>query len=420
MRKFLDLTMKQLSPFIVAVCICSFFSCKGEKEEWLENVNVIDIQGAVGKGKVVNLSQVAESISYIPLETNENSIFRQTPFPKIVYERGMVFYIQDDAIKVFNEQGDFLYTFDRLGRGPHEYLGLFNVHYDTDNDILCITCLNKLLEYSPKGEFIREVYYPQDAYNPNRGRKIGDDRYIVLESAIKTGFAALIFNQQGEILKRIEYPLEEYEFIKRLSEFHTFHLTYSFRYKDKIRLQNGINPYILGIHKDLSVDTAYIINYGKYSLKNAKNIPRIIKGMPYIQRYAYIYESDNYLFMEFRLGSLIRSPRVMPTADGRTFTSDISCALYNKKSGEFFFVDQPELEQRGLVDDLEGGPAFWPVYISNDDYMVSAIMATTLIKYVETRPVSENLKQIVHQINENSNPVLIVVKLKKDTENSLK
>ena len=90
-----------------------------------------------------------------------------------------------------------------------------------------------------------------------------------------------------------------------------------------------------------------------------------------------------------------------------------SCALYDKRDGNFRLINQPEDFQKGFVDDLEGGPAFWPIFISNDEYMVSFINAPDFIQHAQTHKVSDKVKKIVDGLNENDNPVVALVKLKR-------
>ena len=100
-------------------------------------------------------------------------------------------------------------------------------------------------------------------------------------------------------------------------------------------------------------------------------------------------------------------------SENDTYTSDISCSLFNKKTGEFIFVDQPEVDQIGFPDDFEGGPAVWPLYISTSNQMVSFINAINLINYAETHDVSAKFKEIAGRIKETDNPVLVLVNLKR-------
>lgn len=76
------------------------------------------------------------------------------------------------------------------------------------------------------------------------------------------------------------------------------------------------------------------------------------------------------------------------------------------------FIDQPEFNQFGFKDDLQGGPAIWPYYISEDDYMVTLINAHNFIEHAKTYEVSDKFKKVADNLKETDNPVLVLVKLK--------
>ncbi|GAB1473431.1 hypothetical protein MASR2M69_08720 [Bacteroidota bacterium] len=57
--------------------------------------------------------------------------------------------------------------------------------------------------------------------------------------------------------------------------------------------------------------------------------------------------------------------------DGMIISSPIIRSFFNKKTGQFSFIDPCGVDEFGFIEDFEGGPAFWPLYISQDDYMVS-------------------------------------------------
>ena len=67
----------------------------------------------------------------------------------------------------------------------------------------------------------------------------------------------------------------------------------------------------------------------------------------------------------------------------------------------------------GFMDDISGGPLFWPKYISSEDYLVSFCTALDFIEYAENKDAPEKIKRIAAKLDENDNPVIVLVKLKK-------
>ena len=90
--------MRELVIVIVALFL---ISCEQENE--INDLRVIDVESNVGKSRQVLLSEVAESIEYIPLETTEESFLGIPRRNQFVYENDLLFVCQKgDYFKIFN------------------------------------------------------------------------------------------------------------------------------------------------------------------------------------------------------------------------------------------------------------------------------------------------------------------------------
>jgi len=180
-----------------------------------------------------------------------------------------------------------------------------------------------------------------------------------------------------------------------------------------LKVVSGVNEFIISHDKEYkNIDTIYKINYGKYQ-HTAQNIGTSNKNSKLINLSNDIMESNDFMFMSLGLGVLAHKPMKMKNRiTGGDVMFPISCALYDKIDGSFRLIDQPEDFQKGLIEDFEGGPAFWPNYISEDEYMVSFINASEFIEHAQTHKVSAKFKKIADGLKETDNPVLVMVKLK--------
>ena len=406
--------MRHIIILIVITCL-SLHSCKETSQINGKSVKVIDVAGGVGKSRQVYLSEIADSIEYIPLETTPESLLSNPYYERIFYEKNILYFTQKNGIiKLFNSKGEYLCTFNRLGRGPQEYEQLGELQIDNMSGNIIIQSINKILEYFPNGEFIRNIFLPApdkiDNIYIGNFLKLGDS-YFFSGSAISTN-SVIITDSSLNVIKKLKYPPEEMDLvIKNKNSPPAFIYPYIYPYNDKIRLINGNNKYILSIDKNLSVDTVFIIDYGKFNVSDYPGSIYLPK-LPYLWRYHYVFESDNYLFMCFHLGSLSDKPYKMVSRDGREWIDPNACALFNKKTEEFTFLDQSEINQIGFVDDIEGGPGIWPKYVSADNYMTSYIPAEEFIAYAESHKVSEKYKTIAAGLEETDNYVFVRVKLK--------
>ena len=401
----------------ILICFLAFSACKNSPVSENKDLRVIDVAGGVGKSRLVNLSEIADTIEYIPLETTKESLVERLFNDKILYENGVVYISQKNGcVKIFDKRGEYVNIINRKGRGPQEYEQLWDIDIDLSTGNICIKGHSKIFEYTKDGQFIRRITFQEE--DESRGitlyyfKKLGD--FYIMTSFINKNsvYSAFIMDSTSRVIMKLNYPQEEVDFVQTLSRSFTVIEPEIFKYDGSIRLINGNNKYVLNINQDLSIDTAFIINYGKYNAVNeSANMP-YLPNSPFLWKKFNFFESNKYLFMQFHVGSLTDKPAKMINPRGEKYVYPLSCSVLNKKTGEFLFLDQPEIGHLGFVDDLEGGPAIWPKYISADNYMISYIPAHEFIAHAQTHKVSAKFKKIADGLKESDNPVLVMVKLK--------
>ena len=90
------------------------------------------------------------------------------------------------------------------------------------------------------------------------------------------------------------------------------------------------------------------------------------------------------------------------------------CGVFNKNTGELKLLNQPEKAQLGFKNDLDGGMAFWPNYISSDGKMVSFCNAQDFLDYYESlEDPSLEIKRLAANLSPDSNPIIVIANLKK-------
>ncbi|MHC1780153.1 MAG: 6-bladed beta-propeller [Bacteroidales bacterium] len=405
---------------LIIVLITTFASCTQEIKS--KKKNEIDIASNVGKTEIVNLSEISEGIEYIPLETTDKSILAP-PFMYLSFENGVLYILQfDKEIKIFNYNGTFIRTFNKRGRAEQEYESLYDFSVDPITNNLFIYSFEKLSEYDENGNYIKQIKIHQQKeisiYAPSRLFRINKELNLLTFRNYKSKYSSCVTDSLFNVQYFVSYSEKEQSIRKNIKKQISFFIPYFYKYRDSVRIFNGYGENILTISNSKRIDTSFVLNYGKYDFRNADLSARNLSSMPYIKRYGDINESSNYIFMQFHLGSLPHKPRKKikggaAGAHGETIEEPITASIFNKATGEFKFVDQPEFNQFGFVDDFENGPAFWPLYISQDDYMVSIIEAYKFIQYAQTHKVSDKFKKIADNLKEDDNPVVVLVKLKK-------
>ena len=114
----------------LTVCLCS---CKNSKTGKLvdnPDLKTIDVGKSIGKGRIVNISEIATDIKYVPLETNKSSLIGKGAV--VFYENGRIYVrFLRTILQVFDSTGKYLFTFNKIVRGPQEYIDglIFNAYY---------------------------------------------------------------------------------------------------------------------------------------------------------------------------------------------------------------------------------------------------------------------------------------------------
>ena len=403
----------------VFICLLLFVaSCTSSNTTQNTSLNVIDVAGSLNSDRVVNISEIADTVEYIPLETKDESVVGKIFNDKVFFERG-VFYIalNNGYITLFDESGEFLNSFCRLGRGPEEYNQFYDIDVDHITGNIHVESFNKINEYSAKGDLITKIKLPGNEELDNLflfySKRLPD--YYIVTSRIysNTIHSGIVVDTLSNLIIKLDYPKEEIDYVSTLNpkwipENVNPHI---FKHKDKVRIINGNNKYILSINNDLTIDTAYVINYGKLSPHSQPGEFLQIEA-PFLWRRFGVFESDNYLFMTFHVGSLVKNPSLLKNALGNDYVYHHSPSLFNKVTGELTLLSQPEDYKLGFKEDFHDGPPIWPLYVSSDNYLVTLINAMELKHYVRTNDVSRELASIATSLKEDSNPVIVRAKLK--------
>ncbi len=146
----LDVKIKMLLLF----CTLFFISCKDEtiNSSSLRTLHV-DVHNT---NTISNLSNIFEPLKSITLETNASSLIQNVD--KIEFYKNNIYILDSYGAKgilVFSEDGKFKYQIRHQGRGPGEYMELYD--FNIENDKIRILDYKKVLIYSLEGEFKQSI-----------------------------------------------------------------------------------------------------------------------------------------------------------------------------------------------------------------------------------------------------------------------
>lgn len=105
----------------------------------------------------VDISEIVDSITYIPLETNDDCLMGDVY--EAVLKGGYVFVQDSKHIYTFDGQGNFIAQIGRVGNGPGEYVNIDAFYVDDISETVGVVCGYKesILCYDFHGKYLRTL-----------------------------------------------------------------------------------------------------------------------------------------------------------------------------------------------------------------------------------------------------------------------
>jgi hypothetical protein len=364
----------------------------------------IDLLSEPGS-KVKNLSEIAENVEYIPLQTVHNSLigsFKQ----KIVNRDTKVYILSGMDITCFDLDGKFLFRIEESGRGPEEYTFISDFDVSSDNKTLTILTFNKLLVYSISDTgftFRKSISIKKP--DPLLISIVPEADNILLSIAPWTGTEptlSLLINASGDPI-HFKPNCYKYKVVKPLN-FRARNETIAYTTGDKVCFKEEFSDTVFCVDtKENSFKPRMILNS-----HGTLTTPAIRGGSEDVGNHnnyiTNIFETSRYVFYYF--GSMQTRSRI----------------LFDKTTKTKYKLDDQNDQKSALNDDLSGGPDFNIEF--RDSYcsggkLFSFAEAIELKKYVAGEVFKnihtmdpkkkDELKKLADSLKETDNPVLIVV-----------
>lgn len=412
-----------------------FNACSGSTKEVKEEKNVIHLAKAIANPVKMNLSEIVDSIAFVPISSKK----------EFIRDRNLIHYSKPYLIAfpgcIYDMQGKFIGYIGSLGEGPGEECNTwgFSVLYDKDKDLFYtrgdkiiqfdrnrkftgkevrITYRNKDMSALPSGlhspyAFIRAgkynvvINYPDSAYWMDENLQIvkkericPDDLYLSTPGGgmlVNYNFSTyndttLFFNCfTDEISSVTENGIEK-------------------RWKIDLGDEKANNRYFLNELKVLFEDE--LVRMGRSSGGNpvsmktmAENsrLAELIDGKKWIAK---AWETDRYVMMNWT--------DLLAFAEYRTGKNMTYWAVYDKKTKEIKAVNY-------LKNDMDGYVDFSPssaIIGIHDNVLMTSIWPYDLYSYVQRKKekgesVDPRLEDLLVDYDEEDNPILVLAYLKK-------
>ena len=370
-------------------------------------LETIDLANSWDKPEVVNLSTIADSIFYIPLETKPGSLIGGENGVEIVLLKDyLVVYENNKTLKLFSRSGRYLLTFGSKGKGPGEYIEARDFVCDETADRVYVLDGNqqKIIVYDFRGKLKAEI---KTARWPCEITVSPDHEIGVLYLAFRTTLDSARLEwltPEGSLRRKI--PLYQN---RQPAATATWGSTKLYWIDGNLRI---VEP---------PFDTIYQLDptngFMGYTAIAAgpEGIPRNL----WFDEVGWRREAGDY----YITANIVDSKRfVFLESNGKRFCN----FLYDRNSGEIRQIESHrigDLWMVGFLNDLDGGLPFWPRSIQGE-YLLKCL-STIEIQAFRKEPgvisadslVNPNLRNrfraILDNFKEFDNPVVMVVKLKK-------
>jgi hypothetical protein len=398
--------MKKFIPLFLGMCFLGLASACGPDAP-SQKTGVLQFGQAMNHVGQMNLSEVAKSASYIPLETVEGSFVGQ--IRELLYD-GTHIYIVDNnqsGIKIFDKTGKFVRNINRIGNGPEEYLNGTLALSPANGNIFIFTRA-KIMEYDIEGRFISAKEIPSvEGYMIARTEAINEHLFISSLMSMEAGkeYCAVVYDSQMNVQRLVAVPNNT---IVESSPQNSSGITvvgimptrFFPAYEGATRIFPPDAEHILSIKDEASVDTAFVLDYGRYRLPVGTSIQRAGEGH-YLSLMGFL-ETEKYVFLS------TESRGVLGIESGQLKV------LHDKTTGQARTLYSAEETRHGFINDLHQGPDFWPWTrgVVGKKTIYTFFDAMALLEQAENHKFATPLQKVVEGLEEDSNPVLMLVELK--------
>ena len=406
---------------ILGVMILGFMACSNKKTVEPNPVvldNIIHLSTAIKNVREeMMLSELVDSVSYVPLETKSNCMLGNTQ--RFTFSPQYIFY----SNYCFDWNGRFLFRIGNQGQGACEdiYVHVADIVYLNNH---FYGNASKIIEYDDRGKCTgKELsWYAQKTMDTAPvGRMVNKVCFAPAgENLMFYNFPDTVYfiNTDYEfVAKRSMMPWNRkgiapsMESVKYTSYYKDTTLFYNF-YTDTVFTvthTSQIPRWVVELDEELRFPTRYLYEDGLLSeafkcwesgnLENAK----MIKLLDHKYMVSGVFETERFVFLLVYESMPFRELRKVPDTPPLI-------AIYNKRTGETFAVKQ-------VVDDLGGMKAFFPSWGAYNEKLLATIWPYKLKEFIEEeqsagRTVAPQILNLMKRVREDDNPILIIANLK--------
>lgn len=372
-------------------------------------LRTLDLEAAIDNAKTFDLAEIAETIDFIPLDdTQKEGLVGEIT---VLNESKNRFFVKDNArvspIKIFDRTGRFLRTEGRYGRGPGEYTNILNftTDHDTDNLYMAVSSGNSsLVVYDPSGReltrndsvMVNRMVIHDGSLLLLRGILINAEEMDLPPGGVMRPFLDRYSLPGLELETTIEAPDRGLSGVIRSMPNNGIRVTpgpSTVLASDggSVLVKEAISDTLKRYRND-ALEPAFVLDPGKYAIPDGAlgMNPSVELGNSYAV--SGVMGGEGYLFVEaYGYRDKVRTRLVFDLEDP---AASFSATGPGGQNG--FFLD---------------GIAFHPMYVLGGR-LVGFMQALDIVDAAETLS-SPDMQALAANLKEDSNPVIVIVTLKK-------
>lgn len=415
-----SLRIAVISLLLIAICASELLAQRRGNTQKGVIPETIDIAPSLGREQYCYTSDYFSEIRYIELESTEQSFMRGIKEIKVT-EKGIFILTNNFIILRFSNTGKFLNRIGAIGRGPGEYIIPVKIDILDGTDILTVLESStgaRVHLFRPDGRLVKTVKsdMPRDvaAYKNDRLFFWTNMPYLKKEDPYSLRITDLNGRNNLNLLQRTS-KLAPNPLVMSMS------VTLFWNYIDSLTVwEANIDTVYRYDPKRESIAARFVLKAGRDHLTWDRRL-RTVQGDNDVRNKTIYFisflESRNLVFLTARMKGEIRY------------------YVYTKGTGNVVSIAPlsiipGKLQWNGLINDLDGGYSFWPAGVFSENEVFQTIEPLVLksritnlesLQKINLLPPElkssqeeyEKLKARIMAADENSNPWIVVAKLKK-------
>jgi hypothetical protein len=402
--------MKVLSCVLIAILIASCGGSGKVSDSQETGFFSIGFENAIENKKEFTLSEIAEDIRYISLETNDSCLLRRVV--DYAFTDSVILIRNFDHILKFSLDGEFLQRIGKSGKGPGEIdlIRIMSVIPEKEEIAVQLNWKRELYFFDFAGNLVRRFDFkspvsfikvcPDGNYIYHERGSGGNDPYTFCLIGQNLDTLSVVRNNQfwkntSNMVISIGYP-----------DFDEFHIS-----GGRMYLKSMYNDTVYTVAGNKFIP-AYFLDLGKFRLPEDLRPEKL--GPDGIQQFR--DNSDKYFW-----GNVFSTPgKIFFAAHSYADGIPSRYVLYDIRSQTGSYLTDGNDPAKGFLNDMDGIIDFWPLGSINEKQVYMTVSVLDLkkgisegtIRTVKDQQKQQEIRKKIMAMEDTDNPVLVVVTLK--------